>query len=117
MMARGLNCGWHTKRVFALGRPTEEQIARQIEAARGSPPHGAVLVSIDGADREQARVRGLAHDRTKSCLGSGAGVFAAAKRAFERWEQFDLGWARAANPLAAIALGAIIAVEVRSLGL
>jgi uncharacterized protein (UPF0548 family) len=61
--------------------------------------------------------RSFARDRSRSALGSGSRVSAAAKAAFAKWEQFDLGWVRVANPEAAIEVGEIVAVEVRSLGL
>ncbi len=53
----------------------------------------------------------------ESCLGVGDAVFSAARNAFAAWAPFDLGWARVANPQAAIKVGEIVAVEVRSLGL
>lgn len=59
----------------------------------------------------------FAHDRSESCLGTSQSVFAAAKDAFRRWEPFELGWARVANPEARIAIGEFVAVEVISLGL
>lgn len=53
----------------------------------------------------------------QTCLGVGEDVFDAAKHAFARWAPFDLGWARVANPQAAIQLGEFVVVEVLSLGL
>jgi uncharacterized protein (UPF0548 family) len=59
---------------------------------------------------------GFAQDRLRSRLGQGVPAFLAAKRAFERWVPFDLGWVRVANPESLIALGQIVAVEVKTLG-
>jgi uncharacterized protein (UPF0548 family) len=37
-----------------------------------------------------------------------------AREAFQRWEQFDLGWVLVANPTARIALGQMVAVEAHT---
>jgi uncharacterized protein (UPF0548 family) len=60
---------------------------------------------------------GFAHDHSRTLVGHGEDAFAAAKRTFERWAMFDLGWVRVANPQALIAPGHIVAVEARTLGL
>jgi uncharacterized protein (UPF0548 family) len=70
-----------------------------------------------GDDAPTQMPRSFAHDRSRSVLGSGPRVFAAAKAAFAKWAQFDLCWVRVANPEARIEVGEIVAVEVRSLGL
>jgi uncharacterized protein (UPF0548 family) len=57
------------------------------------------------------------YDQLRSCLGSGEATFAAAKRCFQQWVMFDLGWVRIANPEAVIAEGKIVAVEARTAGL
>jgi len=43
-------------------------------------------------------------------------VFVAAKRAFAKWQMFDLGWVRVINTAAPIECRQIIAIEVRALG-
>jgi len=103
--------------MFMLRRPTEVQVARRVEEARRSRPRIAVLMSIDGQGPDVDVRVGFAHDRTESRLGEGTDIFDKAKRAFAEWVHFDLGWVRVANPDARIAVGAIVAVEVRSLGL
>jgi len=60
---------------------------------------------------------GMAHDCSRTRLGSGEAQFSAAKRAFERWVMFDLGWVRVANPSAAIHVDQVVAVEAHTLGL
>jgi uncharacterized protein (UPF0548 family) len=57
------------------------------------------------------------HDRLRSPIGKGSAAFAAARRAFARWVQFDLGWMRVANPEVSIALGQIVVVEAKAFGL
>ena len=75
------------------------------------------LLSIDDQPPDWKRPTGFAHDQSGSKLGVGDQIFEGAKLAFSRWAQFDLGWARVANPAAKITVGEIVAVEVRSLGL
>lgn len=41
-------------------------------------------------------------------------MFAAAREAFQRWEQFDLGWVQVMNPTANIAPGQLVAVEAHT---
>ncbi|HEY2472308.1 MAG TPA: DUF1990 domain-containing protein [Terracidiphilus sp.] len=60
---------------------------------------------------------GFAHDKLRTQIGQNEAAFRIAIQAFKAWKQFDLGWARVANPLAQIATGQIVAVEVHSLGL
>jgi uncharacterized protein (UPF0548 family) len=103
--------------MFALTRPTDTEISRQIEAAQGSGPREAILLSLEGWGPVREQASTFAHDRHESVLGVGKDVFASAKRAFIRWEPFHLGWARVANPAARIAIGEIVGVEVHSLGL
>ena len=44
----------------------------------------------------------------------GRRVFVAAREAFQRWEQFDLGWVRVVNPMAKITPGELVAVEAHT---
>lgn len=117
MTARIWNCGWHTEPVFTIRRLTKVEIERRVGAARTSAPPACSLLSMDGWSDLEKRPAGFAHDRKRLRLGEGERVFRAARRSFARWAQFDLGWVRVANPEAAIAVGEIVAVEVRSLGL
>ena len=99
--------------MFRLREFSSSQVAQRIELAGASPPRGAPLLSI-GANHPRA---GFVHDRSESVLGTGEGVFAKARRAFERWEAFNLGWARVANADARIRVGETIAVEFVTFGL
>jgi uncharacterized protein (UPF0548 family) len=60
---------------------------------------------------------GYVVDRTRIKLGVGAGTFAAAKTALERWEQFRLGWVEAWPPETPIQTGEVVAVIARLFGL
>jgi uncharacterized protein (UPF0548 family) len=100
-----------------LARPTGAEIEGKIAAAKRLPLTPArLLKSTEGLLIAQVS-RSFAHDRSRTRLGTGERVFASAKQAFAEWQQFDLDWAHVANPEAKMAVGEIVAVEVRSLGL
>jgi uncharacterized protein (UPF0548 family) len=103
--------------VFSLSRPTAAVIERQIAAAGHLPSNVTPRLSLDSGLSHVPLPFGFAHDRLRTCLGQGELAFLAAKRAFERWAMFDLGWVRVANPHASITPGQIVAVEVHSIGL
>ena len=56
-------------------------------------------------------------DHTRTRLGEGEAVYAAAKAALGRWEQFNLGWVQAWSPDDSIKVGGLVGVTGRSLGL
>ena len=60
---------------------------------------------------------GYVVDRTRLKLGEGAGAFAAAKAALERWEHFRLGWVETWPPHTPIQAGQVVAVIARLFGL
>src|SRR5262245_20376168 len=60
---------------------------------------------------------GYVVDRTRIKLGEGAGTFAAAKAALERWEHFRLGWVGTWPPETPIQAGQVVAVVARVFGL
>src|SRR5262249_25934505 len=60
---------------------------------------------------------GYVVDRTRIKLGEGAGVFAAAKAALERWKHFRLGWVETWPPETPIQAGQVVAVIARLFGL
>ncbi len=60
---------------------------------------------------------GYVVDHTRIKLGEGAGTFAAAKAALERWEHFRLGWVEAWPPETPIQAGQVVAVIARLFGL
>jgi uncharacterized protein (UPF0548 family) len=60
---------------------------------------------------------GYVVDATRIKIGAGEKVFAAAKTALERWQQFRLGWAEASPEDAPIKEGQVVAILARSLGL
>jgi uncharacterized protein (UPF0548 family) len=56
---------------------------------------------------------GYVVDRTRIKLGAGAGTFALAKAALERWEHFRLGWVETWPPNTPIQAGQVVAVIAR----
>ena len=103
--------------MFRTTRPTQERIAQRVVAARDIELTSARILHADADSFLRPPQRGFVFDSSASLLGVGGEVFAAARQAFERWEPFNLGWMRVANPEARIAVGEVVAVEVRSLGL
>lgn len=92
-------------------------IEHQVAAAHHVPDDGPGYLKLPREIISGGLVRGFAHDQSCTCIGRGGDAFAAAKRAFEQWTMFDLGWVRVANPAASIATGQIVAVEAYTLGL
>jgi uncharacterized protein (UPF0548 family) len=92
--------------VFRLTKPSAEEIARLVEAASRVPLSPAYLSVESGLLTEQAP-SGFEIDQMRTQIGRGMQAFEAAMRGFERWMQFDLDWARVANPTAGIEVGSI----------
>ena len=59
----------------------------------------------------------FARDFSQSRIGLGEAAFESARAAFRRWEPFNLGWVRVANPTAMLVAGQIVAVEAFTMGL
>lgn len=87
-----------------------------MDAAQRLTPACPDLLSLKGL-RAGTLPPGFAHDFMQTRIGWGSDAFAAARRAFAQWMQFDLGWVRIANPAATIATGQIVAVEAHTAGL
>jgi uncharacterized protein (UPF0548 family) len=93
-------------------------IEKQVAAASHLPSNVPPILSLDdGLDAGVHLPFGFAHDYSRSRVGQGPAAFEAAKRAFERWATFDIGWVRVANPQAPIALGQVVAMEAHTFGL
>jgi len=103
--------------MFTLRRPKSAEIDEPIAAARRLATDGPGLLSLTPGIPATSDHPGFKHDRSRSLLGHGETAFESAKRAFQRWAQFDLGWSRVANPDVAIAAGQIIAVEFETFAL
>ena len=103
--------------MFSLLKPSQSSILRRLETARELPTsYGPPLNTQAGPDGLRVP-RGFVRDHSRSQIGRGAAAFEVAKSAFRRWEHFNLGWVRIANPEAPIKPGQIIAMESHTLGL
>jgi hypothetical protein len=103
-----------TERVLQPFRTGEAQKEKLLAAAREAPPSSPHLMTVtDGSLGTPPK--GFVHDLSRSEIGRGLHVFGAAREAFQRWEQFDLGWVQVVNPAAKIAPGKLVAVETRRL--
>lgn len=80
-------------------------------------PMKAGLLALRRGPKATTLPAGFVRDYSRTHLGSGIDVFETAVRAFEDWREFDLGWVRVANAGVRIAVGEIVAVQVKSLGL
>jgi uncharacterized protein (UPF0548 family) len=94
-----------------LRRPTAETIQAFLAAqARLNLTYAAVGATTTAPPAEY----GVDHTRIK--LGEGEKVFAAARAALERWQQFRLGWLEARPEDTPIGEGQVVAILARSLG-
>lgn len=104
--------------VFQIRHPNKQQVDSAVRMARGRAEFGPRLLSLrDGPRSEQLPRDGFAHDLLRIRLGHGQATFAAARQAFARYAEFDLGWVRVANPDIPVAAGEIVVVEVHAFGL
>jgi uncharacterized protein (UPF0548 family) len=103
--------------MFSLLRPSPSSIRRKLETAKSLPiSYGNALNSQAGPEKLLVP-DGYRCDHTRTQIGQGWQEFDTARTALRKWRHFDLGWVRIANPDAAIAPDAIVAVEVHALGL
>ena len=103
--------------MFSFTRPTADAIKQHLAAAVRFPPSLSCLLTLQLGLKAPRPPVGFAHDSSRTRIGQGERTFLRAKRAFEEWAPFDLGWVAVANPSAAISTGQIVAVEAHTLGL
>jgi uncharacterized protein (UPF0548 family) len=95
-----------------LRKPTTEAIRAFLDA-QGRLDLTYRAVGATAADPPP----GYVVDHTRIRLGEGGAVFAAARSALERWDQFRLGWVEARPGDTPIREGEAVAVLARSFGL
>ena len=103
--------------MFSLNKPTAAALNRSLAAAAHLPPSQSSFLALQTGLKSPHLPFGFAHDVSRTLLGNDESAFEQAKLAFRRWVHFDLGWVSVANPSAAIAVGQIVAVQARTLGL
>lgn len=98
--------------MLSLHKPRPEHI-REFLARQATLPFSYPQVGATAA----VPPAGYMVQHTHVPLGQGEKVFAAAKAALERWEEFRLGWVETWPPQAPIQQGQIIVVIARCVGL
>lgn len=103
--------------MFSLSQPSTAQKQRLLAAASEVAAFGQPLLTLaDGARRPFPK--GFVHDLSRSELGRGFNAFAAARAAFQRWEQFNLRWVQLVGPDALlrpnVAPGQLVAVQAHT---
>jgi len=94
-------------------RPSQHQIEKLVASARNASPASPRFMTVSEGWLGSPP-KGFAHDISRREIGEGREVFAAARGALQRWEQFNLGWVRVVNTTAKITPGELIAVEVHA---
>ena len=94
-------------------RATDGEKDQLLTAAQHLPLTSPPLLTLEHGP-VGTMPRGFAHDLSRTEVGRGAAAFAAARQAFRRWEQFDLGWVRIINGNPRIAPGELVAVEAHT---
>ncbi len=104
--------------MFFLLRPSDDTIARFVEASRQLPlSYGPVgLVREESARRDSAQTGGRNFDEAVVAVGSGAADFERARAALAAWKQFDIGWVELYPRGASVEPGTIVAILIRHLG-
>lgn len=97
--------------MFFLQKPAAA-VMRAALAAQAALPYTYAAVGATA----QTPPPGYVVDRTRVLLGAGAGVFAAARAALERWEQFRLGWVEAWPADTPLQPGQVVAVTAQTVG-
>jgi uncharacterized protein (UPF0548 family) len=103
-----------TGSVFRLSRTSEDKRRELLATASNAPVSSPDLLSLADGLLGSKPPTGFAHDCSRSDLGQGQQIFEAARDAFHRWQQFDLGWVQVLDPGAKIATGQLVGVEVHT---
>jgi len=99
--------------VFRLSRASKHGKENLLAIARAALPSSPLLLTLENGPLG-VPPRGFVHDISRSHIGQGQRAFAAAREAFQRWEQFDLGWVQVANGIPKIVPGELVAVEAHT---
>ncbi|HUB00879.1 MAG TPA: DUF1990 domain-containing protein [Terracidiphilus sp.] len=99
--------------MLRLTRARGASFDRLVAMARDAPASSPALLALRNGLIEPIP-SGFAHDLSRTDLGQGESLFHAARAAFRRWEQFDLGWVQIANACPAIVPWELVAVEAHT---
>ena len=103
-----------TGSVFRLSRTSEDDRRELLATASYAPVSSPDLLSLADGLLSSKLPTGFAHDLSRSNLGQGQQTFEAARGAFLRWQQFDLGWVQVLNPGAKVAPGQLVGGEAHT---
>jgi len=95
-------------------RASEDRKRELLAAAREASPSSPRLLTLANG-LTGTPPKGFVRDFSRSEIGRGLQAFVAAREAFQRWEQFNLGWVQVVNPSVEIAAGEVVGVEARTL--
>lgn len=97
--------------MMLLRKPADARIRTFIEAQSSLPLNYAQVGATAGE-----LPAGYATDHVRVRLGDGESVFAAAKAALQRWEEFQTGWTELYWPDTPVVAGQVVAVLARVFG-
>ncbi len=97
--------------MFSLLRPTTGKIDKFLADQNNRE---LSYLAIGASYRLPPAGYAINHRRTK--LGEGEAVFHAAKEAFRRWRQFEIGWIAIRSSTAEPVVGAAVAIQIRVCG-
>lgn len=99
--------------MFRLTRASKHEKENFLAVAREAPLSSPHLLTLENGPLGTPP-RGFVHDLSRSQIGQGRHAFEAAREVFQRWEHFNLGWVRIANPVPKIVPGELVAVEAHT---
>jgi uncharacterized protein (UPF0548 family) len=99
--------------MLRITKANEATLERLMELAEDATASSPALLAL-GSGLLGHPPLGFAHDLSRTEIGRGEILFGAARAALQRWEQFELGWVRIANPCPAIVAGVLVAVEAHT---
>lgn len=100
--------------MFRLFRPSEQEKLELLAGGASEAPVSSPRLLTLAEGGLGPPPTGFAHDLSRSQIGRGWRAFEAARDAFLRWQQFDLGWVNVVNPSADIAPGQLVGVEAHT---
>jgi uncharacterized protein (UPF0548 family) len=92
--------------MLLLKKPSQEAIGQFIKGQQALPFSYAAV----GITKEGICAKGYGKDHVRGQLGSGEDAFRAAVSAFEKWEQFNVGWVEVYPRNALIIPNSVVAV-------
>ena len=97
--------------MFLARRPSPEQIDRFLRESQDLP----LSYSPTGIVKGDTAREGV--DETTVVIGHGKAAFERGRAALIAWKQFDIGWVETFPRAAPVAVGSVVAVLIRHLGL